>query len=89
MSNLTHLFKVDQKVRYYSDDLKRFYKGTVKEVYEDHLIVNVPELSDHLWFEEGFNIDRLYPEYNFSDWKVIFQDKRKGDKYGKNESNGN
>ena len=67
MANLTHLFKEGQKVRHIINDFegKRCYKGEVKEVFEDHLIVSIPELSDHLWFEEGFNLDTLYPEYNF------------------------
>lgn len=70
MANLTHLFKVGQKVRYKENDdfgflPPKFYKGTVKETYEDHIIVDVPEISDHLWFEEGLNLDCVYPEYNF------------------------
>lgn len=66
-NNLKHLFKIGQKVRYYSAELKRFYKGTVKEIYTDHIIVDIPEISDHLWFEEDFNLGNLYPEYNFAE----------------------
>ena len=40
-------------------------KGTVKEVAEDHLIVDMPTVSDHCYFEEGFNLDCVYPDYNF------------------------
>lgn len=63
MANLTHLFNVGQKVRCRLDGV--FYKGTVKETYEDHIIVDVPVISDHCWFEEGWNIGDVYPEYNF------------------------
>lgn len=63
MTNLTHLFKVDQKVKVNCDG--KFYDGTVKETYEDHIIVDVPEISDHMWYEKDFNLDDVYPEYNF------------------------
>lgn len=64
MSNLTHLWKVGQKIRYNCEG--NWYKGEVKEVYPDHLIVDCPDISDHLWFESGLNLDCLYPEYNFA-----------------------
>ena len=67
MSNLTHLFKVGQKVKCRLDG--EMFKGTVKEVYADHIIVDVPEVSDHCWFENGFNMDCIYPEYNFQEVK--------------------
>ena len=41
------------------------YIGTVKETYEDHIIVDVPGISDHCYFENGFNMDCVYPDYNF------------------------
>ena len=63
MANLAHLFKIGQNVRVNMDG--KFFKGTVKETYEDHIIINVPEISDHCYFEEGFNLDTVYPEYNF------------------------
>lgn len=63
MVDLTHLFKVEQKVRCNMDGV--FYKGTVKETYTDHIIIDIPEISDHCWFESGFNIGDVYPEYNF------------------------
>lgn len=62
--DLTHLFKVGQKVRCKSDD--KMFPGTVKEVYEDHIIVDVPEISDHMWYEKGWNISNVYPDYNFT-----------------------
>ena len=67
MANLTHLFKVGQKVIYKVNDFdcKASYNGTVKEVHEDHIIVDVPEISDHCYFEEGFNLGCIYPTYNF------------------------
>jgi hypothetical protein len=63
MANLTHLFKVGQKVKWNCDG--EILDGTVKETYDDHIIVDVPEMSDHCYFEEGFNLDTLYPDYNF------------------------
>ena len=63
MSNLTHLFKVGQKVRCNMDGT--FYNGTVKETYTDHIIVDIPKICDHCWFEHGFNIGDVYPDYNF------------------------
>ena len=62
-ANLTHLFKIGQKVKCNMDGT--FYNGTVKETYTDHIIVDIPEISDHCYFEEGFNMDCVYPDYNF------------------------
>lgn len=64
MTDLTHLFKVGQKVKVNSDG--RFFGGTVRETYNDHIIVNVPEISDHMYYESGFNLEDVYPVYNFS-----------------------
>ena len=63
MSNLTRLFKVGQKVKCSMDG--KLHSGTVKETYTDHIIVDVPGISNHCWFENGFNMDCVYPEYNF------------------------
>ena len=65
MANLTHLFNVGQKVRCNMDGT--FCKGTVKEIYSDHIIVDIPDISDHCWFENNLNMDCVYPEDNFSD----------------------
>ena len=65
MSNLTHLFSVGQKVRCNMDGV--FYKGTVKETHTDHIIVDIPDISDHCWFENDLNMDCIYPENNFND----------------------
>lgn len=62
-ADLTHLFKEGQIVRCRLDG--EFYKGTVKEVKNDHIIVDIPEVSDHCWFEQGLNIEDVFPEYNF------------------------
>ena len=67
MANLTHLFKVGQKVRCKLDGV--FNKGTVKETFVDHIIVDIPQISDHCWFEEGWNIEDIYPECNFMEGK--------------------
>ena len=64
MANLIHLFKVGQEVRCNMDGT--FYKGTVKETYTDHIIVDIPEISDHCWFENNLNMDCVYPKNNFS-----------------------
>lgn len=56
---IKNLFHVGQKVECRLDE--KFYSGTVTEVYDDHIIVDVPEVSDHCWFEENFNIDCVYP----------------------------
>lgn len=60
---MSNLFKIGQAVRVNVDG--KFYKGTVKEIYDDHIIVDVPEISDHMWYESGFNLGDVYPEYNF------------------------
>lgn len=55
MTDLTHLFKIGENVKYVVNDFdeKRIYDGTVKEVAADHVLVDIPEISDHMWFEEG------------------------------------
>lgn len=58
MSNLMHLFNINQKVKCNVDG--KFFNGTVKETYEDHIIIDVPEISDHMWYEEGLNIGDVY-----------------------------
>ena len=63
MADLTHLFRVGQRVYCNLDHV--MYVGVVKKVYADHIIVDIPEVSDHCWFEEDLNMDCVYPEYNF------------------------
>ena len=69
MANLTHLFKIGENIKYVVNDFdeKKIYDGTVKEVAADHVLVDIPEISDHMWFEEGMNLDMLYPAYNFTE----------------------
>lgn len=67
MSDLTHLFRVGQVVRCRFDN--DFCMGTVKETYTNHIIVDVPEVSDHCWFENGFNISCVQPVYDMFDLK--------------------
>lgn len=67
MSNLTHLFKVGQKVTYRNNDfdaVKRNIPCIVKETYPDHIIITDTETNTDLWIEEGFNMDCVFPEYN-------------------------
>ena len=62
-ANLTHLFEIGQKVKCEMDGI--LYSGTVKETYTNHIIVDVPGISDHCYFENGYNMDCVYPDYNF------------------------
>jgi len=67
MSNLTHLFKVGQKVTYRNNDFDATCRNipcVVKETYSDHIIITDTETNTDLWIEEGFNMDCVYPEYN-------------------------
>lgn len=63
MSDLRHIFKIGQKVKCNFDE--KFYDGIVKETYLDHIIVDVPDVSNRCYFENGFNMDCVYPVYNF------------------------
>ena len=63
MADLTHLFKAGQIVRCRLDG--DTYIGTVKETYTDHIIVDIPAVSEHCWFESGFNIGDVQPVYDF------------------------
>lgn len=63
MSKLQHLFKVGQNVKCRIDGIMQ--KGIVTEVHDDHIIVDIPEINNHCWFEEGLNLDCVYPIYNF------------------------
>lgn len=68
MSDLSHLFKIGQKVKYKNDDfdaIKKFSDCIVKETYKDHIIITDLETNTDLWVQEGFNMDLVYPEYNF------------------------
>lgn len=65
MADLTHLFKIEQKIRYYDPDTGKWHKGKIKETYPDYVIADIPDISDHCWFEENFNLEYLYPENNF------------------------
>ena len=75
MSDLTHLFTIGQPVRCRLDEKfynsgRLTYRGTVKETYPDHIIVDIPEISKHCWFENDFNMDCVYPEYNFQEYQI-------------------
>ena len=78
MANLTHLFKVGQKVRYKNDDfdaVKKFTDCVVKETYTDHIIITDLETNTDLWIEEGFNMDCVFPIYNFQEvWRYADTD---------------
>ncbi len=63
MSNLKYLFYVGQKVKCVLDECT--FSGTVTQTEPDYITVNIPEVSDHCRFEEGINMDCVYPDYNF------------------------
>lgn len=50
MADLTHIFHVGQKVRVFvADDIwQKWHKGTVKETHEDYILVDVPDICDHM-----------------------------------------
>ena len=58
-------FNVGQKVKYVTNDDPftpvKEHIGTVKAIFEDHMIVDVPDISDHCWFEPDFNLNQLIP----------------------------
>lgn len=64
MSNLSHLFKIGQSVKCNMDG--EFYDGIIKEAHTNHIIVDIPDISDHCWFENEVNMDCVYPIYNFN-----------------------
>ena len=68
MSNLTHLFKVGQKVIYKNTDfdaIKQNIPCVVKETYKDYIVITDIETNTDLYIEENFNLDKVYPMYNF------------------------
>lgn len=55
-------FKKGMKVIYFSDNpIDTFEEiGTVKEVFEDHIILDVPRFCDHIWIDEdSLNLVKL------------------------------
>ena len=63
MGDLTHLFKVGQEVVCLFDGVR--YAGIVIETQTAHIIVNVPDVSDHCYFDSDM-LDLVYPAYNFA-----------------------
>ena len=57
MADLAHLFKAKQKVRYHDPDTGGWHNGEIKEIHPDHVIVDIPDISDHCWFEEDLNLE--------------------------------
>lgn len=64
MSNYKHLFKINQQVIIKFEDDKKTHKGTITETATDYIIVDVPDISDHCYFDCD-NIGCVYPDYNF------------------------
>lgn len=69
MTNYNALFKIGQPVRWYNSDFdvigNRWNKATVKEIHNDHIVINITDIDVDMWVEDGFGLDRVYPEYNF------------------------
>lgn len=68
MTNLTHLFKVGQKVAYKNDDfdtVEKLIPCIVKKVFKDHIIITDIITNTDLWVEEGLNMNCVYPNYDF------------------------
>ena len=68
MTNLTHLFKVGQKVKVKNDDFdarEKFSDAVVTLVEEDHVIARELETDTKLHFYEGINLEMVFPDYNF------------------------
>ena len=67
MADLTHLFKVGQKVIYRNNDfdaIKRNIPCVVKETFPYHIIITDVETDTDLYIEEGLNMDCVFPDYN-------------------------
>ncbi len=62
MSNLLNLFKNGETVKCRLDG--KIFVGVVKEIHDNHIIVDVPEISDHCRFENGVNMNCVFPKYN-------------------------
>ena len=56
---LTTSFHVGQEVLCRMDH--RPYKRIVRKVEKDHILVDIPGISDHCRFEPGFNLDWVRP----------------------------
>ena len=68
MTNLTHLFKVGQKVKVKNNDFdarEKFSDAVVTLVEEDHVIARELETDANLHFYEGINLEMVFPDYNF------------------------
>lgn len=63
MSDLAHLFKVGQEVVCLFDGEQ--HNGTVEETHAAYIIVNVPDVSSHCYFDRDM-LDMVYPSYNFT-----------------------
>lgn len=55
------VFKIGQTVKCKLDGV--VYDGTIKKVEKDHIIVDVPEVSDHCRFEEDCNMYQVFPKF--------------------------
>lgn len=66
--NHTHIFKVGQKVFYYRNEFDmikpEFEPYVVKETFDDHIILKSLKDGLEIWAEDGFNLDKVYPDYN-------------------------
>lgn len=63
MADLTHIFKVGQRVKCRMDE--DIHDGVIKETFKDHVIIDIPDVLNHCWFENDLNIEDVIPVYNF------------------------
>jgi len=71
--DLTLFYHTNTPVNYHCEG--DIYKGTIKEVHPDYLLVDCPEISDHLRFEEDFNLHCLTIDSDFCKLKIKQLDK--------------
>ena len=73
MADLTHIFHVGQKVRVFvADDIwQKWHKGTVKETHEDYILVDVPDICDHMQYENDYPMRRKTPCFSYGDIRRV------------------
>lgn len=73
MNDLRKIFAVGDKVKCKNDDFDAFEKfedGIVSDVKSDQVTVRLEELDIDMYYMEGFNLDLLYPAYNFLEEEI-------------------
>lgn len=69
MVNLNHLFKIGQQVIYYDDSfdaINHRIECVVKQILDQNtMVITDTQTNTDLYVEQGFNLDKVYPVYNF------------------------